>query len=40
MEIPHEYFAAVHARLGVQVTEIPRQLTLNANRKSYIIEFA
>ncbi len=40
LEIPHEYFAAVQARLGVLVTEIPRQLTLNANRKSYIIEFA
>ena len=39
LEIPEQYFASAQERLSIKATEIPRQLTLNANRKSYIIEF-
>jgi cyclopropane fatty-acyl-phospholipid synthase-like methyltransferase len=39
LEIPETYFESAQQRLRVKVSEIPRQLTLNANRKSYIIEF-
>ena len=39
LEIPEQYFASAQERLGIKATEIPRQLTLNANRKSYVIEF-
>ena len=39
LEIPEQYFAFAQERLGIKATEIPRQLTLNANRKSYVIEF-
>ena len=39
LEIPEAYFESAQQRLRVKVSEIPRQLTLNANRKSYIIEF-
>ena len=39
LEIPEQYFASAQERLSIKATEIPRQLTLNANRKSYVIEF-
>ena len=39
LEIPEQYFASAQERLGIKAMEIPRQLTLNANRKSYVIEF-